>query len=665
MHRMVIRLKNQRCGGAISHRGALRVSSLAVGGKADQPTYRPDIYRPDIDGLRAVAVLCVLFFHLDVAPFPGGFVGVDIFFVISGYLITNIIHAGIVRGDFSLAEFYARRICRIFPALYLTIALTLGAALVVYEPHEMRGTLDALRYLSVFLSNIYFMDAGGYFDAALEANPLLQTWSLSVEEQFYLGFPLLLLVACRFAGAHLRMLLTGIAVASLVAGAIRLNLDPQRAFFATELRAFELITGALVALGWQSSVRPVIRTGVAVCGLLLMAGTIVLLSPSVPFPGPSALPICAGTAMIIWAGGRDGTTIVNRMLAVRPLVGIGLISYSVYLLHWPLIVFAKRILLVELTLGHKVALAAAALCTGYLSWRLVETPFRKQAITARGTTVLAGGVASVAVLAVGASVGAHLLAIDPTQRGPLAERTRAAAEPCVLSQSKPPDAWPRATCTTEGRGDLVAVWGDSYAGHYFSALRDRAAKSGSRLALLGFGSCPPAIGLVLKEWPRCREFNDMVLRHLHDAKPRVVVLSANWLNYEKRRSLFGNDVVQHVSATVSRLRDMGIEVFVVGPSPVFPSDVPLLALARSGPAKDGFFHARYSRMFDALFRNMQSEGRVRYLPAYAVFCDAGELCRFRDEDAHFFYDNGHMTRAGADRVVDQLLHVVFGNRASN
>ena len=156
----------------------------------------------------------------------------------------------------------------------------------------------------------------------------------------------------------------------------------------------------------------------------------------------------------------------------------------------------------------------------------------------------------------------------------------------------------------------------------------------------------------------------MVMQHLRAAKPRLVILSAHWLNYEKRRSLLGNDVVQHVSDTVSRLRDAGIEVFVVGPSPIFPSEVPLLALAKSGPAKDGLFHARFSRMFDALFGNLQAEGKVGYLPAYTVFCDASELCRFRDKDAHLFYDNGHMTREGAERVVDRLWHVVFGNRAS-
>jgi peptidoglycan/LPS O-acetylase OafA/YrhL len=609
-------------------------------------------------------VLSVLLFHLDLAWFQGGFVGVDIFFVISGYLITRIIYTGIGQGNFSLSTFYVRRICRIFPALYLTIALTLCTAIVVYEPHEMLGLLDALRYLSVFLSNIYFMRAGGYFEAPLEVNALLQTWSLSVEEQYYLFFPLLLLLVCRSAPAYLRIILTGIAAASLLAGAIRLNIDPQRAFFATELRVFELMTGALVALGFQASVRQPVRTGIALFGLILMAGSIFLLSPSVPFPGPGALPVCAGAAMIIWAGERDGATTVNRMLSVRPLVGIGLISYSVYLLHWPLIVFSKRILLVELTLGHKVAIAVTALCAGYLSWRFVETIFRGRAITARSTLVLASGLASVAVLAVGAVVGVHLLAMYPSRLGPVAERNRAAEEPCLLHQSQSPDAWLSETCVIGGSGDLVAVWGDSHAGHYFNALRERAATSGSRLALFAFGSCPPAIGLMLKEWPRCREFNDMVIEHLRAAKPRVVILSAHWLNYEKRRSLLGNDVIQHVSHTISQLREEGIEVFVFGPSPVFPSEVPLLALAKSGPAKDGLFHARFSKMFDALFRNLQTQGKLRYLPTYPFFCDASELCRFRDDQAHLFYDKGHMTRAGADRVVDRLWDVVFGTRTS-
>lgn len=620
-------------------------------------------YRPDVDGLRAIAVLSVLLFHLDLGLFSGGFVGVDIFFVISGYLITNIIYDGILKRDFSLAGFYARRICRIFPALCVTIALTLGVALLVFERHEMQGLIDALRYLSVFLSNIYFMRAGGYFDAPLEANPFLQTWSLSVEEQYYLCFPLLLLLVSRFASRYLRLAVAGIAIASLVAGGVRVNLDPQKAFFATELRIFELLIGAMVALGIRSSVSDTVRATIATSGLVMVAGSILLLSPSVPFPGPSALPVCAGTAMIIWAGERNAT-VVNRMLAIRPLVGVGLISYSVYLLHWPLIVFAKRILWIELTITHKTTLAIIALCAGYFSWRFVETPFRSRAVTRRTRAVLASGGALLGGLAIAATIGSHLLAVTPDQLGPLAERLRAAAEPCHHNQLKPLGSWPFETCVIGESGELVAAWGDSYAGHYFNALRQEAAKSGSRLALFASGSCPPAVGLALKERPRCRQFNDMVIEYLRASRPRMVILSANWLNYEKRRALFGNDVIHHVLETVSTLRKLGIEVFVVGPSPIFPIEVPQLASAKSGPAKDGLFHARFSRMFDGLFRNLQADGKIQYFPAYTVFCDASELCRFRDDDVYFFYDGGHMTREGADRVVRKVADAVFGKPIS-
>ena len=460
-------------------------------------------YRPDIDGLRAIAVISVLMFHLNVSPFGGGFVGVDIFFVISGYLITGVIYDELQRDKFSLSNFYVRRVRRIFPALYLTIALTLAAAVVVFEPYEMQQLFDPLRYLSVFQSNLYFMRAGGYFDAPIEANLLLQTWSLSVEEQFYLFFPVLLLLAQRFVRPYMRSLILTIAVISLAVGAVRLNLEPQKTFFATEVRVFELMIGAIVALGFRRPLdRPATRTAVATLGFVTMIGSVFFLSSTVPFPGPNALPVCVGTALIIWAGERGGTTFINRMLAWRPLVGIGLISYSVYLLHWPILVLAKRILLAELMLVEKGVLAIASLGAGYLSWRFIETPFRRAGPTP-SARVFGTAVGLIAVLGLGSIGAIHLIRLPPTDVFEAAERSRriANADPCLLQSSMLPGAWRAEICVTGDKGKLIAVWGDSYAAHYFDAFRNLAAKSGTRLVLFGSGSCPPAVGLELKERP--------------------------------------------------------------------------------------------------------------------------------------------------------------------
>jgi hypothetical protein len=214
--------------------------------------------------------------------------------------------------------------------------------------------------------------------------------------------------------------------------------------------------------------------------------------------------------------------------------------------------------------------------------------------------------------------------------------------------------WREENCVIGDEGELIAIWGDSYAGHYFGPLRELATKTGRRLALFGAGSCPPAAGLKLKEWPQCHGFNDMVMERLGKLRPARVLLSGHWLNYEKRGSLLGNDVAYYLHGTIARLREMGIEVVVVGPSPIFPNSAPIIASARSGLAKTGVFYARFSRVFDHFFRDLQTQGQIRYFPTYSVFCNDSGLCRFRNKDALLFWDDGHMTREGADLVVAQL-----------
>lgn len=620
-------------------------------------------YRGDIDGLRAVAVISVLLFHLGVWPFTGGFAGVDVFFVISGYLITRIIYGELLGGSFSLANFYERRIRRIFPALYLTIGLTIAAAAVIYEPHEHAILMRSLAYLAVFMSNFYFMDAGGYFDAPMEANPVLQTWSLSVEEQYYLAFPLILMLGWRYARAHLGWIVVALAALSLGIGAWRVAIEPEQAFFATEVRIVELMIGAIVALGLLPVLeRRFVREAAAGLGGLMMFGSLFALSADVPFPGPAAMPVCIGTALIIWAGERGTLPLVNRALAMRPMIGIGLISYSVYLLHWPLIVFAKRILGTDPGPGLKVLLAAVSLAAGYLSWRFVEKAFRRAQPGGSRRRLFAAAAVLIAALGGGTVAAQQFLFTPDAKIAALAGmgRKEARANPCLLGLNAAPSEWSEAKCSSAGDGPLVAIWGDSYAAHYFASLRAKLEERGARIAAFGKGACPPAVGLDVKERPTCRPFNDMVIARIVEMKPKVVVLSAHWLNYEKRRSLVGNDVLQQLRETVRRLTQSGLAVVVIGPSPVFPTEVPFLAMARSGEAREGIYAAHHSRVFDQLFSELAGEGLVRHLPAYRSFCDAQSRCRFRQGAAdYYFWDTGHMTRSGADVVIGQLFGEVL------
>ena len=296
-------------------------------------------YRPDIDGLRAIAVLSVLAYHLRINMFRGGFVGVDVFFVISGYLISAIILKDIAAGTFSIVSFYERRVRRIFPAL---IALFVGTTLLAYFfflPTELIGFAKSLLAALFSVSNFYFWRHSGYFSAPVDTKPLIHTWSLAVEEQFYIFLPIFLFLAHRFFPRRLRTSIVVIALGSFVLSAVGAYRDPTAAFYLPHTRAWELLLGVLISLDVFPAIRgPVLRNVSTICGLGLISAAVFGFSAYTPFPGIAALLPCVGAALII-AAGRSGNSLVGRMLSLKPMVFIGLISYSLYLWHWPIIVF--------------------------------------------------------------------------------------------------------------------------------------------------------------------------------------------------------------------------------------------------------------------------------------------------------------------------------------
>src|SRR5215813_12350400 len=297
-------------------------------------------YRADIDGLRAVAVLSVMAFHMELSHFSGGFVGVDVFFVISGYLISAIVFSEISDGTYSITSFYERRIRRIFPALFGMLIVFSACASLYLFTSEMVNYAKSLLAATASVSNFYFWQHSGYFDSPT-SNPLLHTWSLAVEEQFYILFPLYLWAVRRFYPKHLKLSVGVLVVASLFASAIVVHFNPITAFYMPYTRAWELLTGTLLALGifprFSSSW---LRNSAALVGMLMIFCSVVTYSPTTLFPGLSALLPCVGAALIIHAG-EGGTTLIGRVLSWRPVVFIGLISYSLYLWHWPVILLQK------------------------------------------------------------------------------------------------------------------------------------------------------------------------------------------------------------------------------------------------------------------------------------------------------------------------------------
>jgi peptidoglycan/LPS O-acetylase OafA/YrhL len=336
-------------------------------------------YRPEIDGLRALAVLPVLFFHATVPGFSGGFVGVDIFYVISGYLITSIIKKEVVLGAFSYVSFYERRIRRIFPALFGVVFFCLLAGGVLLAPKDFAAFGKSLIAMTFFVSNIFFKregDVGGYFGVTSDSQVLLHTWSLSVEEQFYLLFPTALVLLARWAKGRTSECLWLAVAVSFVINIWATQHQPRSAFYILIPRAWELLLGSLLAMKAVPPLkRRVSREIAGLTGLGLIVWAVSVFSRDTTFPGFSALFPCLGAWLIIYAG-EDGPSSVRTLLSLRPLVFVGVISYSLYLWHWPIVVFSKYLSAGDLSAVEIVIVVIVSLVMAFISFEFIESPFR-------------------------------------------------------------------------------------------------------------------------------------------------------------------------------------------------------------------------------------------------------------------------------------------------
>lgn len=360
-------------------------------------------YRREIDGLRAIAVLPVILFHAGFDTFAGGFVGVDVFFVISGYLIAGILARDLEAGQFSLLRFYERRARRILPALFLMLVATVPMAWALMTPSQMAGFFASFVSVSTFTANFHFYDASGYFASETEMQPLIHTWSLAVEEQFYLIFPLLMAGLWRWWRRAVAPVLALVAVASLAGAIEALPRDPAKAFFLPGARAWELLAGTLLAL-WPADAAPASRRGswLAGLGLAMILVPVVTYDEYTPFPGLAALPPVLGTLLVLHFA-RGGSP-VAALLSVRPVVGLGLISYSAYLWHQPLFAGARLAYLTEPPPALMIGLIGLTLALAVLSWRYVEGPVRRGALFVRRRAVFgATAAAIVAGIAIGAA----------------------------------------------------------------------------------------------------------------------------------------------------------------------------------------------------------------------------------------------------------------------
>ena len=336
-------------------------------------------YRAEIDGLRALAVLPVILFHAGFEWFSGGFVGVDVFFVISGYLITTIIISEMDEGKFSIINFYERRARRILPALFFVLMVCIPLALFLLAPSDLVSFGKSLIGVSTFLSNVFFWAESGYFDTASELKPLLHTWSLAVEEQFYILFPVFLIIIWKFGIKWVSLSLVILFLMSLGLAQWGAYNKPSATFFLLPTRGWELLIGALSAV--LLTYRPpkfhnTVNQALGISGLLLIAYSISFFDERAPFPSFYALLPTVGTFLIIISAAPE--TAVQRLLSNKAIVGLGLISYSAYLWHQPLLSFARHWLGVTLDYSIALTICFMSLVLAWLSWRYVEAPFRKK-----------------------------------------------------------------------------------------------------------------------------------------------------------------------------------------------------------------------------------------------------------------------------------------------
>jgi peptidoglycan/LPS O-acetylase OafA/YrhL len=636
---------------------------------AEQAHAMKSRYRPDIDGLRALAVLPVLFYHAFPAAVPAGFYGVDIFFVISGYLITGIIHEQMLSNTFSIADFYARRIRRIFPALITVVLITFVVACFILPPRDLKSLGTNIAGGALFIQNFILLGQVGYFDLAAEHKPLLHLWSLAIEEQYYIVWPLLLMLVGSWRLRSLAITL-GLAAASFLSAIIVQRHAPDYAFYLPVTRAWELLIGSALALwrnGRQPSVGPtdtrtrLVYEAVAFGAMLVLAFAFWRYNRFTAHPGSrTLLPVFAAAALLA----TNGTLVHRYILSFAPAVFVGLISYPLYLWHYPLIVYARIHYVEGVSSLVMSGFMAAGLVLAWLTYRYIERPIRfGQQREVHKVAALLGGMAM---------LGLAGLVVDRTNGLP--DRIPESIRGFMLTGDETAIHWRRGKCLLlpdqtaadfapecagKGRRPLVAIWGDSYAAALYPGLKYFAADRGFDIAEFTASACPPLLDYIRPERAACKGANDFVAERLAQLKPEMVIFYSNWAYTE--------DIIREgLPKTVSRLKASGIpKIVLVGPPASWLGDgLPANLLEYYFQTHTVLPERTWYRSDDAgtrvMDRFLAAQARsldIQYISARQIMCNnEGCLARIGENGTDLTaYDGGHLTYPGAVFVARHVL----------
>jgi peptidoglycan/LPS O-acetylase OafA/YrhL len=645
-------------------------------------------YRREIDGLRALAVVPVILFHAGFAVFSGGFVGVDVFFVISGYLITSIIISEQRQGTFTLAGFYERRARRILPALFLVLACTLPFAWMWLLPAEMKSFSESLVAVSAFASNIFFWRTSGYFDSAAELKPLLHTWSLAVEEQYYVFFPLLLMLLAHVSRRWLAGLLAAAALASLALAQLRVVVSPAATFYLLPTRGWELLIGALIALflsRGKLAPRPRwVDELLAGAGLLLIAVAIFAFDRQTPFPSVYTLVPTVGAGLIILFA--QPATGVGKLLGSRGFVGIGLISYSAYLWHQPILALARQQALAEPPRWEMAGFAVASLVLAFLSWRFVERPFRARARFGRREILglgLAGSLFFAAFGLAGVRSGGFDSRMTPEQSAYLAyfenaspgwqylmrtgmlEKYRTECDFYDLpkyrvgySTRKPLETIaPSCYRRDPAAAHAVFLWGDSHAQQLYAGLKQVLPPQWQILQVASSG-CVPRLGAKPSPNDYCDTNNAFAWNAIAQSRPDVVLVAQN----------LGHSLAD-MARTAAALRALGVpRVVFTGPSPHWTSDLPNIVVRKlwndASPRTWTGVDLDVLRAGDAVAAGFPQSDAVRFVSISDYFCNSQGCLTYLGPDRRegiTSFDHGHLTPIASTAFARDVLAAQITN----
>ena len=644
-------------------------------------------YRSDVDGLRGVAVLLVVAFHAAGQSLMGGFIGVDIFFVISGFLISGIIFKDLDAGHFSFANFYARRVRRIFPALLAVLPFVVVVGWFVLTPDEYKR-LGQHAAGAGFISNILLWKEAGYFDSRAQFKPLLHLWSLGIEEQFYLLWPLSLF---HFWKTRFRVLiLTLLLVSSFGLNMWQTAVNPAAAFYLPQNRFWELLVGAFAAylnayksdgldnilrrlLRWDSSPQSLasLQNIKASLGVLFIALALLMLDETRSFPGAWALLPTLGSLLLVSAGPEAR---INQKILSNPLlVFVGLISYPLYLWHWPLLSFLRIVSPDEPSAIARSIAVASAFVLAWLTYRFIEKPVRRTNAQYRGVTpvqilvptmVIACGLGGIIVVTKGSPsrLPAEIRELDAYETDEHSAGWRDGH--CFLNREQDAHSF-ETSCTDVTPHDrpLLLLWGDSHAADLYPGIRALQDSHSFRVAQYTASFCTPLLDLDVPERPHCREINDWILKRVKELRPDTVILAAQyWFLHPLGDA--------SLSRTVAAIEQTGVRrIIIVGPNPQWQDLLPRLLLRSSATASNGIperMTAESNQDFireDRVLRSQAGASGAIYLSPISALCnESGCLIRITDNGQTdlISFDQHHLTQTGSRYLAKAFFPSYFG-----